>query len=173
MDIKSILAAAKDTAKDGDLSSSNFDNSWRPAPNNYRVQVVRTNHGKTTKGDPRIGLWLEITEGPDSGKRWWDNITLFENNPGAAAINFGKLLAMGVDERTIAALNDVAAIAPLLDGWSGPVRVEHKANSGKPDDPYINTYFVEEGQGAQTETLDEVLPTDDNLKPDGTPYRSF
>lgn len=142
MDIKSILAAAKDQAG-GDLAASSYDNSWRPPENSYRARVVQTNHGKTKKGnDPRIGVWLEIVEGPESGKRWWDNITLFADNPQASAINFGKLLAMGVDERTIEALNDVAAIAPLLDSWEGMVKVVHKANPNNPDDPYINTYFL-------------------------------
>ncbi len=157
MDLKSILAGAKD--EKGELHSG-YDQSWRPTAGSYTVKVVKVNHGVTkTKGDPRIGVWLEVLEGADAGSRWWENITLFADNPAAAAVNFGKLLAMGVEESTIEALNDVAAIAPLLEDWEGTARVELKANPNKPDDPYVNTYFSPRDATPQAQTLESEVVT--------------
>jgi len=147
MDIRNILAAAKEHVGEDGLSRQNFDNSWSPASGSYRVGVVKVNAGTTkTNKDPRIGVWLEILEGDDQGKRWWENITLFADNPAAAAVNIGKLIAMGVEEDTIYALNDAEAIAPLLEGWVGMAKVERKPNPRNPEDPYVNTYFSPEGE---------------------------
>jgi hypothetical protein len=162
MDIKSILASAKEHSG-GDLSAPQYDRDWRPDSGQYRVKVVRTRPGFTkTQGDPRIGVWLEITEGESQGKRWWDNIIIFEDNDAASAVSFGKLLAMGVEEATIVALNDMKAIAPLLDDWEGWVNVDIVARPGKAidDDPYVNVYYkaaedTEQAAPQATESNDE------------------
>ncbi len=77
----------------------------------YRVQIASTKIGKTQKGDPSIGVRLQVIEGPDQNKSVWDNLNLTLQAPKGLGLFFRKLGEYGVPESIFATGGDLTIVA--------------------------------------------------------------
>ena len=138
--IKDLLAKAKETG----ISEGGGGGRFRPANGDYVVKVIKANHDINERnGQPRIGVHLEIIDnGPDHGRKWWDNIMLGGSDK-ANALNFGKLKGLGADEEMVEKLGDIASIAAFLVDRTAKATAQRRSyvgNDGTPRDA-VNTYF--------------------------------
>lgn len=152
--ISELFAQAQATGIDNNDRSEYY----RPEEGKYVVKVVETRPGKTRDGSQdRIGIWLEIADEahPDNGERWWDNI-VFGGKAQANAINFGKLLGLGVEEDQIAKLGTVEAIAGFINDATAGATVKHNTRG---ENTYVNTYFSRKVEDHKFQGEQETAPS--------------
>jgi len=137
--IKDLLSKAQATG----ISEGGGGGRFTPPEGDYVVKVIKTNHDVTLKGDPKIGLHLEVTDdGENTGAKWWDNIILGGSDK-ANALNFGKLKGLGCDEEIVEKLGDIASIATFLVDREAKASVKHRSYQDREGNTRqgVNTYF--------------------------------
>lgn len=80
-----------------------------PSPGVYTAMCVDTEIKVAKSGNQMIVNRYTITEGPEKGKNFWDNIVFIPDNPGALAFFFRKLDAFGIKPSGKATLESLAA----------------------------------------------------------------
>lgn len=70
-----------------------------PESGDYTFRICGASYGTTKAGDPRFGVQFEVvSEGPDKGKKGWENVNFISGNEQNLAISFEFFRKFGVDD---------------------------------------------------------------------------
>lgn len=92
IDFQDLIASAKDA---GFVSEP-------PPPGKYVLRVNNANSGTTQAGDAKFGIQYEVVDGPEQGKKFWDNVNFIRSNAQNIAISLRTFATLGLDEAYLA-----------------------------------------------------------------------
>lgn len=140
-----VLAASKDT---GSLDAGP-----------YRLEFLKGQTGTTKAGAASYGIQWRVADGPDKGRRVWDNYYASENNISFSILN-ANLVALGVTEEEMKngisnddVNNKLAGVVANVD-----IDVKHGTKGG-----VFTTFRV-------TNVDSQLSETDDVTGNDGFPF---
>lgn len=103
---------------DGGTSSSELWEDGR-----YKLEITRTNVGKTQKGMPKLGILWKSLDGPNSGATKWENLTINKESKTSKSIFINKLLALGLSKEFLKTSPGLEQVAEMLTGVVASVDV--------------------------------------------------
>ena len=124
--------------------SSSAEERWQPEEGGeYTTVVVECRVGETSNEYPKIGLWVEVITGEDSGERFWDN-TYFSANGRANNMAFAKLAAANpkMDTAYWDKDPDEVEIERALMGSKMKVRTTYDENDRDPSRPWLRCTYI-------------------------------
>ena len=101
---------------------------------NYNVQVKAIKPGKSNNDKFRVGICLEVLDGPHKGKSTWVNQTFSPENPKAVAVFIRILRELGVPAEPITAgLHPEQLCGYIVKGTLGVVQLSSHSFGTQPD----------------------------------------
>jgi len=130
--------------------ANNREANFPPEGWEGKVRCIDARAKSTNAGYPAFGLWLEIVDGADQGRSFWDNI-YFSANANFNHQSLTKLEAAGVEPAFWD--SDPEPDPQVIDKLTGLVfniRATYDPNDNDPSNPWLRcTYFPAEGTAEQ------------------------
>ena len=110
-----------------------------PAPlpiGDYDIEVEAATYKTASTGSDMFNVTLVVINGPNKGRKCWNNIVLKKDSPNAVGMFFGTMRTLGLDAAFFEALPDDdeqsrAMICQALVGKRATVTTKHREWNGK------------------------------------------